>query len=66
MNQFWLASIADWLLNLSAGWFAAAIVVPTLSERSVRINWWLLTVNLLLAILSLLFAIHIREILGVL
>lgn len=66
MDQFLFASIADWLINLSAGWFAAAVIVPALSEKSpARISWWLLTGNLLLAILSLLFATQIRRSLGV-
>ena len=61
-----MSIISEWLVNLSAGWFAAAFIVPTTIKRSVKVNVWLLTANTLLCIISLFIAVEIRRYLGVL
>jgi hypothetical protein len=66
MDEFLLAGVADWLVNLSAGWFAAAFIVSATGRRSTRIRWGLLTYNLIIAIVTLLEAIQLRRSLGVL
>ncbi len=60
MNSVWWLALADWLINLSAGWSAAGLAVIVTSREFRKINLWLLTSNLLFAILSLVLAVKLR------
>ena len=66
MDAYWLSAFSDWLINISAGWFAAAFVIPATGKRSPKVNLVLLTLNTLFAILSLVGAVSLRRLLGVL
>lgn len=59
MNSVLLNSLADLFINLSAGWFGAAFIVPiNVRNREKRIN--ALIINLVFAIVSLGLAIVLR------
>jgi len=47
-----LITLSDLFVNLSAGWFGAAIIVP-LTEPKLKLKLWVLTTNLLFGILFL-------------
>lgn len=59
-----LTTVADWCVNLSAGWFGAAFIVPAFSERSQEFNRRLFLINILFALAYLLFA-YILNVYGV-
>lgn len=65
MDSYWLSGFSDWLINLSAGWFAGALVVPVIGKKPPKKNLWLLTLNIFFAILTLLVAVEIKRFLGV-
>lgn len=64
MDLYYLAAFSEWLINLSAGWFASVFVIPAFVSRSKKVSLWLLTANIILAILSLLAAIEVKRFLG--
>ena len=66
MDIYWLSGISDWLINLSAGWFAAAFIVPSVGRKPAKVNWLILTVNVIFAILFLFEAIQLRRLLEIL
>lgn len=55
-----LPTLADLFVNLSAGWFGAAVIIPISVKRSKR-KAWALTINTLFGILALGFAILLRS-----
>lgn len=69
MDSYWFSAIADWLVNLSVGWFAAGILFLFINKPrnlSKKRNHWQLTANFLLSMLSLTLAAQIKRSLGVL
>ncbi len=54
-------SVADLLINLSAGWFAAAAGIPFLADRVVLLKLLLLTSNIFGGIVCLAIAIWLRR-----
>lgn len=56
-----LATLADFLINIGAGWFIAAYGVLFLTEQNIFIKLGLLTADLLLAILCIELAIWLRR-----
>jgi len=66
VDVFWLAAFSDWLINLSAGWLASAFVIPAIGKRPTKVNFWILTVNVLLAIVTLFLAVSIKRFLRIL
>lgn len=54
--------ISEWLINLSASWVAAGLIFHVASKIPKQLNTRLLTINLFLAILSLLFAVILRTV----
>jgi hypothetical protein len=52
--------ISDLFVNLAAGWFGAAIIVPVFSRRP-RLKWVSLTIDVILGIVFLTFAYGIRK-----
>ena len=40
------AVLSDWLINLSAGLFAAAFVIPATTRRPIKHNQFLVMINL--------------------
>lgn len=53
--------ISELLVNLSAGWFAAALIVPLQAKKPKSIGFRLLTTNVGLGILALIIAFTIRK-----
>ena len=66
MDAYSFLGISDWLINLSAGWFAAALIVPAVGRKPTKVNLWILTVNVIFAILFLIEAIQLKRITEVL
>lgn len=58
----WNQSIADLLINLSAGWYGAIFIIPVATKLTRKINIILLTVNLIIGTLSLVVAVELRKI----
>lgn len=52
--------VSDLMVNLSAGWFGAAFILP-MTTKKFKINWRLLTINILCGILALLAAVLFRS-----
>ena len=53
--------IADLFINLSAGWFGAALIIPIRTQKSEKLKLGLLTINLFLGILFLGLAYLFRK-----
>lgn len=58
--QVMFLSIADLFINLSAGWFGAAFILP-MTVKKFRVNVQLLILDIACGIVSLLIAIFIRS-----
>lgn len=59
VNPVLLATLADFCINISAGWFGAAFIVPVLSKRK-KSRFVSLTINLLLSMMFLIVAFGLR------
>jgi len=59
-NPVWFSVLSDLFVNLSAGWFAAAIIIP-IGNRRHKLNLWLLTTNIAFGILALIIAFQLRR-----
>lgn len=59
-----LSAISDVFLNLSAGWFGAAIIIPGTYSRSTRVNTLYVVMNLSFGLAALAFGYKLR-ILGI-
>lgn len=55
-----LSVASDLLVNLSAGWFGAAFILP-MTTKKFQVNWRLLMINILCGILALLAAVLFRN-----
>jgi len=60
-DPIFLSVVADFFINLAAGWFAASIVFSPIIRPGKRFNFWVLTVNIMSAILSLIVAFKLRK-----
>jgi len=56
VDPFIFSLLSEFLVNLSAGWFAAAFVVPITTKRPRKVSIRLLTINIILSIVCLLAA----------
>ncbi len=56
----WGTAIADLLINLSAGWLGAVVIIPNFSKETGAKKLFILTGDLLAAIVSLSLAVAIR------
>lgn len=59
MKPILLSILSDLFVNLSAGWFGAAFIVPITTKKS-KIRWWILTVNIAYGILTLVISLILR------
>ncbi|MEK7168618.1 MAG: hypothetical protein AAB778_01270 [Patescibacteria group bacterium] len=57
----WFSIISDLFINLSAGWFGAAFILPAVSENLLTVDFRLLTADVILGILSLILARVFRK-----
>ena len=62
IDQIFLVTFSDFLINISAGWFAAGIITIPKSKRSRRFKISVLTTNLLFAIIVFVVAYALRKI----
>jgi hypothetical protein len=58
--SLWFNIISELLIDLSAGWFGAAFIVSTFSEKSLSINFGILILDIGFGILFLLVAFNLR------
>ena len=56
----WFLALSDLLINLSAGWFGAAIAIPLYTKKP-KFRPWALIINSVLGIVALLIAILLRS-----
>ncbi len=56
-----LSVFADLFINLSAGWFGAAVIIPARSTKRTKIKIGLLTLNFTFGIVFSLLAYAIRK-----
>jgi len=56
----WQIALSELFINLSAGWFGAALILP-MTTGKFKINSSLLLINILYGILSLLIGILLRS-----
>lgn len=62
MDSFWFVIASNLFVNLSAGWFAAALIVPATSKRAIRLNFWVFTIDILFGIFCLVAAFYLGKI----
>lgn len=55
-----VSSLGELFINLTAGWLAAMVIFPITLNKKQKINFRLLTINLLGAIISLYLAIILK------
>ena len=65
MDPFWFVIISNLFVNLSAGWFAAALIIPATSKKKLKLNFWLFTTDLLFGIICLVIAFYLGKIGGI-
>ena len=60
-DPVWFSVIADLLIDLSAGWLAAAAVMVVKYRATQPMNWALLTINVAIGIFALVMAFELRK-----
>jgi len=60
MRAIWFLALSDLLINLSAGWFGAAIIFPLYAKRA-KVKQTALISNVLFGIFALLIAVVLRD-----
>lgn len=58
MDPYIFTMISNLFVNLSAGWFAAALIVPATSTKKIQLNFWVFTIDILFATLCLVVAFY--------
>lgn len=61
MSKTWKSLFSDLFVNLSAGWFGAALIVPTFSDSTLIGDLWILTYDLILGTLFLVLSYVLRK-----
>lgn len=61
VDPTFLTVVSELFVNLSAGWFGAALIVPVTSKAPKEINLWILTFNFLIGIFLLIVAFEFRQ-----
>lgn len=62
LNTFFLG-LSDLLINLAAGWFGVAVIIPIVIRKA-KVKFVPLIVNLFFAIVSFIIAIYLRSYYG--
>jgi hypothetical protein len=60
MNPLFLVALGDVFLNLAAGWFGAAVIIPGTHARSPRMNLVYIGMNILFGIIALVIGYQLR------
>ena len=63
VDSIWLIIFSDLFVNLSAGWFGAALIAPFASKRP-KVRWRVLPLNISFAMISLIGAYLLKKIAG--
>ena len=53
LNPKFIQILSDLFVNLSAGWFGAALIIPMSSKDNEGFEWFSLVINLIFGLLSL-------------
>ena len=61
ISPLWAIILSDLFVNLSAGWFGAALIVPTVAKKKASINAGILLFNLIFGIVFLIIGFQLRE-----
>ncbi len=61
MDRLWFSVTSDLFVNLSAGWFAAALIIPPTSKKTLRLNFWLFTFDILVGIFCLVVSFYFKK-----
>lgn len=59
--SIWFLTLSDLLVNLAAGWFGVALIIPITGRLPKRLNLWLLTYNISFGTLSVFVAVLLRQ-----
>lgn len=60
-EQSWLSVLSELLVNLAAGWFGAAVIVPQSFENFSQVSLIVLLVNVGFGMFSLVIAYKLRK-----
>ena len=60
LSSVWRITLADLFVNLSAGWFGAAFIIPLASKKP-KLRPWLLLINILFGIIALSLSVFLRS-----
>jgi hypothetical protein len=60
MKNIWYSIVSDLLINLSAGWFSAVLIVPNFSKEKGRRRLLMLTMDLVFATVCIVLAYILR------
>ena len=61
MDKIFFQAISDLCINLSAGWFGAAFIVPNAVGKRGKVKFWILTVDIFLGIIFLVLSVQLRK-----
>ncbi len=61
IDPVWFTLLSELFVNLSAGWFGAAFVVPAITEQPLSWDLSVLTIDVCLGMLFLVFAFQFRK-----
>jgi hypothetical protein len=61
LSKPWLKALSGLSINLAAGWLAAVVIVPNFAGLTKPGALWILTYDLLAAILFLLLTVKLEE-----
>lgn len=62
VDPAWWTLLSELSVNICAGWLGAAFIIPATSKRPRRVNLFVLTTNLLFAILFFVIAFQLRKV----
>jgi len=60
-GKIWKTLLSDLFVNLSAGWFGAVFIIPAFTRNSLAIDLPVLTADLVLGILCLVFSYQLKK-----
>lgn len=61
IDPLWANILSELFVNLSAGWFGAAFIVPVIAKKQVSVNLGVLLFNLIFGIVFLIIGFQLRE-----
>jgi len=61
IDYLWFLVLSDLFVNLSAGWFGAAFIIPVFSDKPISVNLGILTTDIVLGIVFLILAFRLKK-----